>query len=72
MSFGSRMIKEREEEETCICAPVVIGKKIYIKNISFTKILMRNVDLWPFFTSETSAKKIYSSQRLASKFLYRM
>jgi len=29
ISFGSRMIKEREEEETCICAPVVIGKKIY-------------------------------------------
>lgn len=26
-SFGSRMIKEREEEETCICAPVVIGGK---------------------------------------------
>ena len=25
-SFGTRMIKEREEEETCICAPVVIGK----------------------------------------------
>jgi len=27
ISFGSRMIKEREEEETCICAPVVIGGK---------------------------------------------
>ena len=35
-SFGSRMIKEREEEETCICAPVVIGKRFwdnYVKSI---------------------------------------